>query len=518
MAVPRVFDDDARQHVYWTYRFRDGELFRDDLLTAFMSSPKVAPLGYQALYFLGVQVFNPLLFSQLLSLALALLATWLIFCLGCEIGGRQGGSLAAGGFLLYYLYATGGGLPKSFAFPLLLASLLSLERRRYTGVAALFVLQSLFYPPVLLNTAALVALRWGRQRRLWRQAWRQLALCGLGLGLAGGLLLGVYASHPAAFGRQITAAEARAMPEFSAQGRSAFYGDTLLQTLANERGGIGASRLLGFAGLLLLLALLQRPPRLRVPAVVGELLLTSGVLFLLAHALLFRLHLPSRYVLYTFPLAALLLIAANTPAALAGMRQRWPGLLARLASRPPRWNIGWALVALLAFAYVQNRYLVHLDPLVVYVDRQAMPLYRYLHTLPKDVLIAGHPLDLDNVPLLAQRTVLVNRETSLPYFTGYYGQVRQRLFDTLAAYYAAEEAEVWRFVKKYGIDYLLLNRERFTPQFVRNGVYYEPFASFVRQRLTEPPRFALLALAKTHTVYAVGPYRLLSFHRKGTPP
>jgi hypothetical protein len=70
LDTPRIIDDDARQHVYWTYRLQDPELFRDDLLAIFMASPHVAPLGYQALYAIGVRLMDALLFSQLLALVL----------------------------------------------------------------------------------------------------------------------------------------------------------------------------------------------------------------------------------------------------------------------------------------------------------------------------------------------------------------------------------------------------------------------------------------------------------------
>jgi hypothetical protein len=65
-----VFDEDARQHVYWTARFQDPALFPNDLITDFASSTKIAPWGYQLIYRLGTHFMAPLPFSQLLSLGL----------------------------------------------------------------------------------------------------------------------------------------------------------------------------------------------------------------------------------------------------------------------------------------------------------------------------------------------------------------------------------------------------------------------------------------------------------------
>jgi hypothetical protein len=140
-----------------------------------------------------------------------------------------------------------------------------------------------------------------------------------------------------------------------------------------------------------------------------------------------------------------------------------------------------------------------------------MHLYRYLQTLPKDALIAGHPLEMDNIPLFARRKVLANQELSLPYYRGYYAEVRRRLSASLAAYYANDAQEIQHFVQQYGVDFILVNRRHFTPEFLSGTIYYEPFNSFVKQRLSTHQRFALLEAAVGQHVYADGSYILVSF-------
>jgi hypothetical protein len=520
LDTPRIIDDDARQHVYWTYRLQDPELFRDDLLAIFMASPHVAPLGYQALYAIGVRLMDALLFSQLLALVLLIVSVWLFFRLGQYVGEWQGSAAAAFLFVVYFLYSSSGGLPKSFAFPCLLGGMSLVLRGALVGLAGLLVLQSVFYPPILFNTLALAAVAWWR---VWQEgqrarSWRCLVALGIGTGLAAGVLSSVYLVVPRpSFGNLVTRSEARAMPEFSAQGRSAFYGETLLQTLRNDRAGIGAERLYGFVVLVGLLAMARWPARLVVPGIAWDGLWTSAVLFGLAHLVLFRMHLPSRYVLYTFPLVLLLVIAANGTSALRAVGRRWPAL-SQLGQRLAyHGRLCWTGVGLLAlvFIYVQHNYIAFADPLTVRIDTEAMQLYRFLYTLPKDSLIAGHPLELDNVPLFAQRKVLVNQEVALPYYTGYYTEVRQRLLDSLTAYYAPETVDIERFVQHYGVDYLLINRAHFTPAFLRGTLYFEPFNSLVKQRLTTPGRFALLEAPGGERVYTRGPYEVVSFvHKK----
>ena len=95
---PWRIDGDARQHVFWTYRFADPALFPGDPLVRFISSPRFDPPGYQALYAVGAPLLDALLFSKLLGLALALLAGWLawrdtLHCVGGPKSKRLAGAL-----------------------------------------------------------------------------------------------------------------------------------------------------------------------------------------------------------------------------------------------------------------------------------------------------------------------------------------------------------------------------------------------------------------------------------------
>jgi hypothetical protein len=254
------------------------------------------------------------------------------------------------------------------------------------------------------------------------------------------------------------------------------------------------------------------PQSFVIPEIVRHMVWTSLLLFGLAHAVLFKLHLPSRYVLYTLLLAALLVIAANTRSAVTGLAQRLSGVIHRWQWLRQRRAVWWGSLGVAAglFGYVQNCYLVYVDPLTVRVDSVALQLYDYLQTLPKDTLIAGHPWEMDNVPLFARRKVLANQELSIPYYTGYYAEVRQRLLDSLDAYYATDPQHVKKFAQRYGVDYMVVNRHHFAPPFINGRIYYEPFHSLIQPRLVEQSHFALLAGAVGEQVYVQGPYIVVS--------
>lgn len=298
------------------------------------------------------------------------------------------------------------------------------------------------------------------------------------------------------------------MPEFSGRGRTAFFGDTFWQTAVNNRAGIRANRLVGFGILILAMAGVCWPARLVIPSIATDLLVTSLALFGLAHLVLFKLHLPARYVMYTLPLAAWLILAANMETSLAAIRQRWPVQpLQQWLGRAGRRGIILGCMGL-CFLYTSSQYFAMS---AIQIDPPTLQLYRYLRTLPKDSLIAGHPLALDHVPLFARRKVLANKALSLPYYTAYYAKVRQRLFAMLAAYYTDDEHQLWRFVQHYGVDYMLVDIRHFAAPFLRGPIYHEPFGSFIHQQLLTQRRFALLEVPAAQRVYAAGPYIVVSF-------
>lgn len=491
-----VLDDDARQHVYWTARFKDPELFREDLLTEFISSTAIAPLGYKAVYRLGVEILDPLPLSQFLTLVLLIVSLMGLEGLlrGLEIE-RRGRAFALFLFLFYSLYDSSGGLPRGFAFPTLIWFLAFYVREAPVGQAIVIFSQSLLYPPILLNTMAMGALgvlrSLAREGRLQERAKRIAPVVAACL-LSTFILLWVYAgAHSELLGSQVSFAEARSMPEFHENGRSKFFRDNTLEYLLLGRSGIGATRLMGFLIILAGMVFLGGRGVLRIPKTALELTWTSIALFLLAHLLLFRLHLPSRYTMYTLPLAFLITIGATTPPFLRALKERCQGLLSKIQSipRPMRWAL--LALALASYSLVQGHLIVTRDTQVATVDKLEREMLAFLETLPKSALVAGHPMDMDDVPLLAKKKVLANRELSLPYHTGYYSKVKERLLDLFRAYYASSWEEVEAFVTKYGITALVVNKEHFANNSSDSRIYFEPFDSFVKELIRGRKDFVL---------------------------
>lgn len=161
----------------------------------------------------------------------------------------------------------------------------------------------------------------------------------------------------------------------------------------------------------------------------------------------------------------------------------------------------------------QQRWILPHDPRLVVLDRADLDLFRFLEQLPKDALVAGHPWDMDNVPLMARRSVVANGEISHPYYMGFYAYIRPRIADTLRAYYAKDWSEVEAFARQYNVSALVVRRDRFPPP-ERSRLFFEPYESEVRAWLGERKQFALADPPASELCYENSRYRVLCFDER----
>ena len=171
-----MYADDVRQHVWWTQRFADPGLFPGDPLAAFMSRSLFDLYGWQALY----QFLVPLLDAQTVAELLPFALTVVVIALGFSIGRRVSGGLLGGVIAGTFLVLSGslryleGGLPRSFALPVILFGTWALLGRRHALFGAAILTGTLFYPPAAINLGSLGVVAFGfriwKERRL-PQAW-----------------------------------------------------------------------------------------------------------------------------------------------------------------------------------------------------------------------------------------------------------------------------------------------------------------------------------------------------------
>lgn len=500
-----VVQDDARQHVFWMQRFTDPDLFPQDLIADYFQS--VAPAGYTAVYQVGAALgIPPLVFNKLLPLGLGLIVTGYSFGIALEIL-----PIPLAGFItslvlnqsLWMKDDLVSATPRAFLYPLFLAFLYYLLRRdakhfwwgSLLPCLASIALLGLFYPQYVFVAVVVLGLRLLRWQggRLHRSDDRRDSLfCALGLGTAFLVLL-PFALNTSEFGPAVTAAEARTMPEFLRRGRSSFFvEDPLDYWLFGRRSGFLPRSLFtpvtGCFGLLLPLVLRfsARFPlvsRLRGTGILLQIPLAALILFLAAHGLLFRLHLPSRYTGHSLRIAITLAAGITLTVLLDGLL-RWAIAEARSL---PKTILPLGLAGLLGIAVVGYPLFVSVFPLTAY-ERGTMPeLYQFFSRQPRDSLIASLMDEAGNLPTFSGRSVLIAKEYAIPYQVGYYRQFRQRTQDLIRAQYSPDPAVVKQFVDHYGVDFWMVDRRAFSPDYLARSRWlrqYNPVTDEALANLT----------------------------------
>jgi hypothetical protein len=482
-----VIADDAREHVFWMQRFLDTELFPKDYIADYFQS--VAPAGYTALYqwmtYLGI---NPLLLHKLLPPVLGLLTTGYCFGVCMEILPVPIAGFIATLLLNQSLWMTddlASATPRAFLYPLFVVFMYYLLRRSLLPCAVAIALLGLFYPQCVFICAGVLILRLLRLEdgRLRLSPDRQdYWLCATGLGVSLLVLL-PYALTPNKFGPAYTAAQAKQIPDFWKGKSAVFQRDLWRFFITGKRTGMFGLPVFTpptlWLGLLLplLLRFGSKFPLYRylTPSLMllPQIILASIGMFFAAHALLFKLHLPSRYTSYTFRL--LLTIATGIAltllldAVLGWLRQHGKNRF----SRPQLLAMGTTLLigAGLVFypSFVKN------FPLAGYVVGRVPPLYEFFAQQPKDILIASLSEEANNLPTFSRRSILMGREYYIPYHKGYYQQIRQRFFELIRAQYSQNLAEAQNLIRQYGVDFWLLDREWSTAQYLHNNGWFRRF-------------------------------------------
>jgi hypothetical protein len=504
-----VVQDDARQHVFWMQRLIDPSLFQDDLFADYFESQ--SPPGYVLLYRVLLLFADPLTASKLLPPMLGLVAALFTFLLVERLyPSRAAAFLAAvlGGWYVWQYDDLSSGSPRALLLPLTAVLLYGLVAAwRWWLIGGLVAIEALIYPSaaalgVVLVGARLVELdRWPPRLSTDWKAWRAPIVCAV---LSTVILAPtVFGGSP--FGPAVDRATAREMPEFGPGGRNAFFlPDPYDYWVVSYRSGFDLRvtdallpslpifyQLLALAGLLPLATIVRRwrpgdPPLTPTVVLIVQVVAGSLLLFLLAHALLFRLYLPARFVAWTVPL--MLAIAAGV-----GAVALLDGLTGRL--RAKRLGLVTGVVAVL-LAIGLALYPARFDGNFV---RDPTPaITAYLRALPVDTLVVGVPTETDSVPAFARRPVLVNREYALAYHLGFYEQVERRANDLVEAYYAESPRQINELSARYGVGVFLVNHAAFDPATAADAWSgsFEPYTSLVLEKTERGGRFALEEAAR----------------------
>ncbi|PPS45889.1 hypothetical protein [Chroococcidiopsis sp. TS-821] len=588
-----VVQDDARQHVVWMRRFLDSSFPNDFIADYYLS---VAPPGYTAFYrAFAIAGIDPVVVSKIVPVVLGLISTVYGFGVSMQIL-----PVPTAGFMttlilnqnLWLKDDLATGTARAFAYPLFLAFLYYLLRRSLLPCLATVLLIGLFYPSFILIVAGILFVRilsWDGKLSLSRR--KNYLFCAIGLGLAVLVML-PYVLTPSEFGQTYTLAQAQAMPEFSADGRTSFFIPNRREFwLFAGRSGFFPSEWRGlpynyFPLLLcvgLLLPLMWRY-NVRFPLVkqitsaviiLPQIALVSVSLFLAAHLLLFKLYLPSRYTqpslrmltaiaagialtvlldaafrvklraqqsilgksIVAVSLAALLgvLLAFYTTFSVRQIAAVAAGVfllllidaiwLARSNTTSKQSFATIFLAAILAIGLISYpALLLSKDfnfPATGYQVGKFPELYAFFAQQPKDITIASLEREASNLPAFSHRSVLVAREFAIPYHTGYYNELRQRLLDLIDAQYSPDREQLSSFIQKYSVDFFVVDRDRLlTPYLpsdrgareVNNNLWinqYQPAAAMAETRFKQGIVPAMAKLADRCSVFETQGLRVI---------
>ncbi|MGB3514248.1 MAG: hypothetical protein WBA93_34560 [Microcoleaceae cyanobacterium] len=478
-----VIQDDGRQHIFWMRRFLDSELFPQDLIADYFQS--VAPWGYKTFYWVIASIgIDPVFLSKLLPIFLGLISTVYCFVVSLEILPIP----ALGFFSSFILNQTlwmeddlVSATPRAFFYPLFLAFLYYLLRGALFPVLIAIALQALFYPHTVLLSLTILTIR------LFSYHQKRLKLSSVSLNYwlwLGAIIITVaillpYKFNATEFGPIITTAAAKLQPIFNyvdgRYGRAFFFHDNpLIFWLIGPRSSIlflGLLPPLAIASLLLpfFLSKSEKFPLTKQVSenleILTQILIASIGLFFIAHALLFNLHFPNRYIYHSLRVIMPITAGIALMLWLDSFLRKVISQVENSLTWQNKISLGATTLLLIILSMIPFSTDLTIDN-QSYVQGKETELYKYLLAQPKDTLIASISKESANLPTFAQRSTFVAQEYSLPYHLGYYRQFSQRAIDLIQAQYTPNPEEVKNFIQKYGVDLWLLDRTAFDPRYV----------------------------------------------------
>ncbi|MFG0249385.1 MAG: hypothetical protein ACF8OB_10900 [Phycisphaeraceae bacterium JB051] len=509
-----AFSEDALQQIWPFFKYQNPELFKDDYIGQYYLD--CMPQGYKALMIglaqLGdLRILSKCLIYPLLALILVVMARN-----GRTLAGEIGMWMAIVcvlGFDIYLLRMV-GGLPRSFALPLLALVLMALLEKRPLLLAVTTVVASLFYPVASVIggiTLTCWLLLLDQRNRDLPQAWKPLPKRIALIGVAGVLSLAcilptMYQSS--AYGRKIDKHAVDQFPELARGGRylpsDSYPFDTVARTVlrgtidvAQPKGGTwpGIGRLAESqltdkgirvkhvvfwffcaTGLIVCIVRLFKDPafcRLLL------FVLICMTLFVLAKPVYPSLYMPGRYSEYMIYLVSILLLPLLPTSVELGLKKR-----ASLKRLGPFVSVGLCvLIVLIVTRRGDDKagYNILLKP-------QASVL-SVLPELEVDAKLAGwfgYPLQL--VPYLYKRPVLVSFELHQVFHESYALAMRERTVAVIEAYYPNSLQDVLNLRDNMQVSHFLITRNHLR----KAPTYFKPYGRYVQQRFTQSKMSELL--------------------------
>ncbi|MDY7002725.1 MAG: hypothetical protein SWX82_01770 [Cyanobacteriota bacterium] len=193
-----------------------------------------------------------------------------------------------------------------------------------------------------------------------------------------------------------------------------------------------------------------------------QIFFAGVVLFVAAHLLLFKLHLPSRYTNHSFRI----ILAIATAIVLCIILDAVFQWVSQQPSDKSRRISGLIFIGFLGILLIGDLGVWKNFPDPHYNKGKSPEVYEFFAQQPKDILIASLSEEVNFIPTFSQRSVLFAWEYAIPYHLGYYSQIKQRVTEFIFAQYHSDIQWMENFIDTYGIDFLILDRRAFRPKYV----------------------------------------------------
>jgi hypothetical protein len=538
--------DDFRVFLVWMQRFVDPSLLKGDLIADYYQA--VTPQGYgwlfQGMVHVGIQ---PLLLSKILPVILGLFTTFYCFLvcltfLPIPMAGFVGTLLLNQSVWLVPELVS--ATPRAFLYPLTLAFLYYLLKQSWLPVWITLILSGLFYPVTLLLCAGLLALRLGM--RLWQLQRPKTApltrsdflLYGIGLGISLFVIL-LYGLGNSQFGPTVSLAEARTWPEYGAAGKIPFFDDAdpWKFWFRGNHSGLHLALNPPLLGAAFLLPLLMRyPARFAVVkrinpdiAILAQFMFVSLSWFLIAHAIAFKIYLPSRYTQHSWRIV----LAIASGIALTVVWQALFNQLKQAINANAVFQItlktiltlGVTGTLIILLLFYPNLFWQDAFPSRSYVSGNYPELYQFLQAQPKTAVVAGLTDETNNLLAFSGRSVLVAPKYGDPYHVKYRNQFRQHVLDLIQAQYSTDYSDLKTVIEKYNLSFWLLDQAAFGPDYLKQEQWFNPYFSqkaAIIATLEQGVKPALLKFRKPCSVFRSKNLVLLDtrciLNRISTPP
>jgi hypothetical protein len=514
--------DDEQQTIYWMYQFQDSNLFNNDPLTDYASFFHSQGIAFVAIYYILIKMIgDPILIFKILSLLFVAVSAIFIFKIGEALKNKRLGMILTGLFLVFLpVMSVTNGFYKNFASVLFLIFLYFYISKKFIYSLIITSLITLFYAPITLICLTILAISLvdiknrptflikNKKKIKWFIAFAILCL----FIVSSTTLL----RDKSQFGSLITAQEMKEMPEFYNGGRapvlptslSFAYLQNLMPFLLPEMSLFrwdflknpldywvyylyALCRMIVIFGASILFFKKFKMKTFLMKKEIWHLFFSGLILYFVAKMLLFYMYVPKRYIGYTLPLFLIIFVATKFDEFLDTLKEK-----AKIRR--------YIILFILFFLIFNFPPMVHsLSSSLNSTDcEKKTQLFDSLSTLPKDTMIAGHPYDMDCIPIFTKRKVYLNFELSAPFYSKYYDLIKDRTYKLFYVYYTSEEKIFNNFCKLEKVDYFVFNKEKFSNEYLSNKEFYiKPFNNFIIKLLEKEKDFYFKKIPKKRVFF-----------------